>query len=70
MPIDLMTAMVFSGAFGGVLALAVGHERLRRNPSAPQLPDWRTALGNALVEAVVMVGALAVVFAAIAMRSV
>ena len=69
LPIGVVTAMVFCTTFGGVLAGSVVHDRMRRNSTAAPLPDWRTALGNALVEGVVMMAALAVALAAIIMRN-
>jgi hypothetical protein len=71
--VRLMSAIVVCVTFGGVLAITVAHERRRRATSALPLPDWRTdwrtTLGNALVEAVVMIGAVAIAVAAIVMRN-
>jgi hypothetical protein len=68
LPIGLLTAIVFCATFGGVLAGVVVHDRQRRRTTAGPVPDWRAALGNALVETVVMVGALVVAFVAVIMR--
>jgi hypothetical protein len=68
--VRLVSAMVICVTFGVVLAITVAHERRRHARSAPPSPDWRGALGNGLVEASVMVGAVALTALAIFLRNV
>jgi hypothetical protein len=63
-------AIVLCSTFGLVLWSTARHER--RRPGAPALSaprNFRTLLGDALVEGLVMVGAVAVVIAAVVMRN-
>ena len=63
-------AIVLCSTFGLALWITGRHERQRRSaPTASAPRDFRTALGDALVEGLVMVSALAVVIAAVVMRN-
>jgi hypothetical protein len=63
-------AIVLCTTFGLVLWVTVRHERQRRGAPALSEPrDFRTALGDALVEGLVMMGAVVVVIAAVVMRN-
>ena len=66
--VRLVSAMVICVTFGVVLAITVTHEHHRHPRSAP-LPDWRGALGSALVDAGVMVGAVVLTALAILLRN-
>jgi hypothetical protein len=63
-------AIALCSTFGLVLWVTVRHERQRRGAPALSAPrDVRTALGDALVEGLVMVCAVAVVIATVVMRN-
>jgi hypothetical protein len=63
-------AIVLCSTFGVVLGVTARRERQRRGAAALSAPrTLRTALGDAVVEGLVMVGAVAVVIAAVVMRN-
>jgi hypothetical protein len=65
----LEEAILLCCAFGLVLFMTARNERRRGDASAPTARrDLRTALGNALVEGVVMIGAVLVTIVAVMMR--
>jgi hypothetical protein len=66
--VRLASAIVVCLTFALALGIAATHDRRRRGPSPLPSTDWRAALGNALVEAVVMASALGLAAVAIAMR--
>jgi hypothetical protein len=66
--VRLASAIVVFLTFALALGIAARHDRHRRASSPLPSTDWRAALGNALVEAVVMASALGLAAVAIAMR--